>query len=149
MGIRESVTATVNAPADAVFRTVTDIGRLPEWNNGILEVVERPDPLQEGSVWKVKIRAMGQSWVSKSTLVALDPTSRRFAYRSQSDDDNPSYADWEWQVEPDGEGSRVTVSVDLNPITFWRKNLFIKIRRPGLRKEMGESLAALQSAVAP
>lgn len=149
MGIRESVTATVNAPADAVFRTVTDIGRLPEWNNGIVEVVERPDPLQEGSVWKVKIRAMGQSWVSKSTLAALDPTSRRFAYRSQSDDDNPSYADWEWQVEPDGEGSRVTVSVDLNPITFWRKNLFVKIRRPGLRKEMGESLAALQSAVAP
>ncbi|MDQ3639951.1 MAG: SRPBCC family protein [Actinomycetota bacterium] len=148
VGIRESATATIkSAPAD-VFRTVTDLKRLPEWNKGIVEVVELPDQLQEGSLWKVRVRAMGQSWVSKSTLTELDPESSRFAYRSQSDDGNPSFADWAWHIEPDGAGSRVTVTVDLNPLTFWRKNLLIKIRRTSLRKEMHESLAALQSAVA-
>lgn len=148
MGIRESATALIrSAPAD-VFRTVTDLERLPEWNKGIVEVLELPDELHEGSVWKVRIRAMGQSWVSKSTLTELDRESSRFAYRSQSDDGNPSFADWAWQVEPDGDASRVTVSVDLNPQTFWRKNLLIRIRRPGLRTEMQESLAALESTLA-
>lgn len=148
MGIRESATASIkSAPAD-VFRTVTDIKRLPEWNKGIVEIVEVPDQLHAGSIWKVRVRAMGQSWVSKSTLTELNPESGRFAYRSQSDDGNASFADWEWHIEPDGVGSRVTVAVDLNPLTFWRKNLLIKIRRTGLRKEMQASLAALQSALA-
>ena len=148
VGIRESATARIeSAPAD-VFRTVTDIRRLPEWNKGIVEVVELPDQLQEGSLWKVRIRAMGQSWVSKSTLTELDPQSGRFAYRSQSDDGNPSFADWAWHVEPDGARTRVTVTVDLNPLTFWRKYLLVKVRRTGLRKEMHESLTALESAIA-
>lgn len=147
MGTSESATATIkSAPAD-VFRIVADIKRLPEWNEGIVEVVELPDQLQEGSLWKVRVRAMGQSWVSRSTVTELDPGSGRFAYRSQSDDGTPSFADWAWHVEPDGAGSRVTVTVDLNPLTFWRRNLLIKIRRTGLRKEMNASLTALQSTV--
>lgn len=147
MGIRESATANVNvAPAD-VFRTVTDIQGLPTWNKGIVEIIELPDRLQEGSLWKVRVHALGQSWVSKSTLTELNPESGRFAYRSQSDDGNPSFADWAWHIEPDGAGSRVSVTVDVNPQTFWRRNLLIKLRRPGLRKEMQQSLEALQSAI--
>lgn len=147
MGIRESATAIIKSPMAEVFRTVTDIGRLPQWNKGIVEVVECPDELQDGSLWKVRVRALGQSWVSKSTLIEMDPESGRFAYRSQSDDGNPSFADWVWHIEQEGVGSRVTVTVDLNPLTFWRRNLLIKLRRTGLRKEMHESLAALQSVV--
>ena len=147
MGIRESASASVSvAPAD-VFRTVTDIKGLPRWNTGIVEIIEIPEPLQEGSLWKVRVHAMGQSWVSKSTVTELNAESGRFAYRSQSDDGNPSYADWAWQVESDGAGSRVTVTVDLNPQTFWRRNLLIKLRPPGLRKEMQQSLKSLQSAI--
>lgn len=146
VGIRESATANIkSAPAD-VFRTVTDIKRLPEWNTGIVEVVERPDQLQEGSLWKVRVRAMGQSWVSTSTLTELDPESRRFAYRSQSDDGNPSFADWRWQVQPDpsGKGTRVTVEVDVHPRTFLRRRVLSDLRRRGLRKAIEQSLAALQ-----
>ncbi|HVE64023.1 MAG TPA: hypothetical protein VNB94_09505, partial [Mycobacteriales bacterium] len=83
-----------------------------------------------------------------STLTELDPESGRFAYRSQSDDGNPSFADWVWHIESEDAGSRVTVTVDVTPLTFWRKNLLIKIRRTGLRKEMHESLTALESSVA-
>ena len=42
----------------------------------------------------------------------------------------------------------VTVTVDINPITFWRKHLFVRIRRPALRREMHDSLAALGAAAA-
>lgn len=145
--MRESATASFSSPPGDVFRTVTDVGRLPEWNTAITEVVERPDELREGSLWKVRVHALGQSWVSKSTLTELNPEAGRFAYRSQSDDGNPSFADWAWRIEPDGAGSKVTVTVDLNPQTFWRKHLLIKLRRPALRKEMQESLVALQAAV--
>ena len=48
MGIRESATASIkSAPAD-VFRTVTDIKRLAEWNKGIVEVVELPISCKKG-----------------------------------------------------------------------------------------------------
>ena len=50
--------------------------------------------------------------------------------------------------EPDGAGSKVTVTADINPRTFWRKRLLVKIRRVGLRKEMQESLEALAAFVA-
>jgi uncharacterized protein YndB with AHSA1/START domain len=149
MGRRESASARIGATPEAVFRLVTDVSRLPEWNRGITEVVEAPERLDAGSVWKVRIHALGQSWVSKSCVSALDPAAGRFAYRSQSDDGNPSYADWEWHVEPDESGSKVTVTVDPNPVTFWRKHLLIRIRRPSLRKEMQDSLTALAAAVRP
>ena len=146
MGRRESVSARIPASPAAVFDVVADVSNLPEWNRAITEVVEAPAPLDVGSVWKVRLHALGQSWVSKSTVSVLDPVSGRFAYRSQSDDGNPSYADWEWHVEPAGSGSVVTVTVDLNPTTFWRKHLLVRIRRPALRKEMHESLASLDAA---
>jgi len=145
MGKRETASTRVSASPDPVFRTLTNVSKLPEWNHAITEVVEAPAQLAVGTVWKVRIRALGRSWVSKSQVSALDPATRRFAYRSQSDDGNPSYADWEWHVEPDGDGSVVTVTVDLNPITFWRKHLLVRVRRPALRKEVQASLDALRA----
>jgi uncharacterized protein YndB with AHSA1/START domain len=147
MGLHESATLRISAPAEAVFRLVSDPTKLPEWNHAITEVVEAPDHLASGSVWKVKIHAFGQSWVSRSQVSTLNSATGRFAYRSQSDDGNPSYADWEWHIEPDQDGSKVTVSVDLNPVTFWRKYLLVRIRRPALRKEMQDSLEALGAAI--
>lgn len=147
MGTQESVSARVGASPEAVFSLVTDVSRLPEWNQAITGVVEAPERLDAGSEWKVRLHALGQTWVSKSQVSAIDPLTGRFAYRSQSDDGNASYADWEWHVDADGDGSMVTVTADLNPVTFWRKHLLVRIRRPALRKEMRASLAALDGVV--
>jgi hypothetical protein len=95
----------------------------------------------------VRLHALGQTWVSKSQVSAIDPVAGRFAYRSQSDDGNPSYVNWEWRVDGDGDGSVVTLTAELNPMTFWRKHLLIRIRRPVLRREMRASLAALDDVV--
>jgi hypothetical protein len=141
--MRETVSTHVDASPTAVFERVTDITRLPEWNRAIPEVLEQPRQMVPGSVWKVRLHALGQSWVSTSTLVELDETERRFRHRSQTDDGNPSYADWEWNVTADGTGSIVTVAVELHPLTFWRKYLLVHLRRPALRREMKTSLVAL------
>ncbi len=145
--MRESATAHVGASPAVVFARLTDIARLTEWNDAITEVIEQPAQLTPGVVWKVRLHALGQSWVSRSTLVELDPEHQRLRHRSQTDDGNPSYADWEWTVEPDASGARVTATVELHPCTFWRKYLFVHLRRPALRREMRASMAALSTTV--
>jgi hypothetical protein len=147
MDLRESTSARVDASPAAVLARVTDIARLSEWNAAISEVVEQPAELAPGAVWKVRLHAVGRSWVSKSRLVELDEPHGRFRYRSQSDDGNPSYAEWCWTVQPDGSASSVTVAVELHPMTFWRKRLLVHVRRPSLRREMRASLVALWSTV--
>ncbi len=138
----------MEASSAAVFARVTDIARLPEWNRAIPEVLELPPQMTAGSVWKVRLHALGQSWVSKSTVVELDETGRRFRHRSQTDDGNASYADWEWEVTPEGTGATVRVTVDLHPLTFWREYLLVHVRRPALRREMRASLLALSKLMA-
>jgi len=138
-----TVSTYVDAPATAVLYQISDIARLPEWNSAITEVVESPAQLVPRAVWKVRLHALGQTWVSTSTLDELDEPAGRVRYRSQTDDGNPSYADWEWLIARDGPGSRVTVAVTLHPVTFWRKRVLAKLRRPALRREMQTSLGAL------
>ena len=62
--------------------------------------------------------------------------SRRFAYRSGTDDGNPSVAHWAREVTEDPTGSRVTVALTLRPGTFWRR-LLAPIR--GYRRQAGMS----------
>jgi uncharacterized protein YndB with AHSA1/START domain len=143
-----SVTEGVPEPADDVFAFLTDLDRLPEWNAIIAEVVERPDVVQHDAEWIVEIKAMGTSWKSRSKVEEYDPQRRVFAYRSCTDDGNPSYVIWRWQIEPDGDGaSRVTVGWDLHPETFWRRVLLSRIRGRQLRREVPASIGALARAM--
>jgi uncharacterized protein YndB with AHSA1/START domain len=146
VGLSESASVLISATPEKVFCLVTDPLRLPLWNRAIVELTDGPACLEPGSIWKVRMHALGRSWVSKSQVATLDPASGHFSYRSQSDDGNPSFADWDWQIEPDDDGSRVTVGVDLNPATFWRKRFLVHLRRPALRKEITESLESLRAA---
>jgi uncharacterized protein YndB with AHSA1/START domain len=137
----------VSAPADVVFATVTDLRRLPTWNRRILRVVDMPPELVAGADWVVEIRLMGKRFKSRSTVLELDPLERRFVHRSKPDDDNPSSTVWTWHVEPEGEGSRLTVSWHLQPLTPSRRLLAAPMRARQIpRDDMPASLAALVTA---
>lgn len=137
-------TTVVDAPPEQVFRHVTDIDRLPAWNTEIARIVESPGTLVVGAQWVLEIRAMGTHWNSRSQVVAIDPARGHFAYRSVSDDGNPSHADWRWDVSEEAAGTRVRVAVDIHPRTFWRRALLSRVRRPSLQKAMERSLRALR-----
>ena len=109
---------------------------------------ERPDDaLYLEAEWVVEFRALGQKWRSRSTVEELDAAHRRFVYRSRTDDGNPSYGRWTWEVAVDPAGSRVTVTSELHPVTFWRRVHLGRIRARQLaRTELPASLAALASA---
>lgn len=138
----------IEADADAVFAQICDVAALARWNDAIVQVVELPSTWRPGAEWMVRMEVLGRSWDSRSRLVVLDRQRRRFAYRSGTDDGNPSYAEWVWEVAAAPGGSEVTVSVALRPRTFWRRMLLGRIRRRQLaRRELPASLARLAGGV--
>ena len=113
------------------------------------EVVERPARLSPGEEWVVEFGVLGRKWRSRSTLLELDESRGLFAYRSATDDGNPSYSEWLWVVEPHPAGSIVAVKWTLNPQTFWRKVLLSRVRHHQLKSEVSASLEALALSLRP
>jgi uncharacterized protein YndB with AHSA1/START domain len=149
MSKKSSTTTALGVPADTVFATITDIARLPDWNAIMTRVVEGPTHREPGAEWVVEFHALGTKWRSRSRVEEIDADARRFAYRAATDDGNPSYAIWRWEVVDAGGGCEVRVSWELNPVTFWRRNLLVHIRSRQLRRqEVPGSLAALAQAAA-
>lgn len=141
---RASVSVDLAADADAVFASITDLARLPKWNDRMTRVIELPDRLEPGAEWVVEFKVFERKWRSRSRVHSVDLGTRSFAYRTQTDDGNPSVSEWRWDVEPTAAGSRVTVAWNLHPATFWRRLLFARIRARQLaRTEVPASLAAL------
>jgi uncharacterized protein YndB with AHSA1/START domain len=144
MGGRASVAGTVPTAPDEVFTFLTNLDRLPEWNSIMTRLVDRPDALEPGAEWVVEFKALGNTWRSRSRVEEYDVARRVFAYRSCTDDGNPSYAIWRWIVDPGAQGgSQVTVSWDLNPATFWRRALLARIRARQLKREVPASIDSL------
>jgi uncharacterized protein YndB with AHSA1/START domain len=147
MEYTHSATTVIDAPPAEVFERITDIDHLPDWNIEIPKVVERPAVFEVGAQWVVQIHAMKTHWNSRSTVTELDLAKHRFAYRSQSDDGNPSHADWTWQLTEVDGGTRVIVSVAGRPKTRFRRLIASRIRPRGLHKAMQQSLNTLREKV--
>jgi uncharacterized protein YndB with AHSA1/START domain len=139
--------ATIPADPATVFDAITDVSRLPAWNARMTCVIERATAMTPGAEWVVEFKALGQTWQSRSTLDEIDASTRRFSYRSATDDGNPSRALWRWEVDQAADGSRVTVRWELNPVTFWRRVLLGRIRARQLSSEVPASLDALSVLV--
>jgi uncharacterized protein YndB with AHSA1/START domain len=141
-----TATAFVDATPEAVFDFLTDLAKLHEWNAAIERVVETPAALTYGSEWVVVMHPRGlPRWDSRSRLEAIDHEALRFAYRSATDDGNPSFVQWSWQVIAVDGGAQVTVLWDVHARTFWRRVLFApRFRRPQLAREVPASLGAVQ-----
>jgi uncharacterized protein YndB with AHSA1/START domain len=139
----------IDRDVDTVFSLISDPARLSSWNRAIRATITAPGELVAGAQWVVEMHALGQSWRSRSTLVEIDRDAHRLAYRSQTDDGNPSFADWIWNVTGDSTGCVVEVSVDLHPATFWRRVLLAHVRARQLRRgELPDSLEQLERTVA-
>ena len=144
--MKGSVTERVPADPDALFDLITDVDRLPTWNDHIHHVVANPGELVDGSEWVVQMRANGARWKSRSHLEELDPVARRFHYISRTDDNNPSRAHWRWELVPVDGGTEVTVQWALQPRTFFRIKLAAPLRHRQLHGEVRTSINAAATA---
>ena len=142
--IHDHAEATIVADASALFTTITDIDRLPEWNRAIEHVLDRPASLTPGAAWTVQMHpSRPVRWQSVSTVEELDSDRLRFRYRTVNADGNPSYTLWAWEVTPAAAGVQVSVSWDVHLKTLDRRLLAGPIRKRQLRKEVAVSLRAL------
>ena len=142
-----AATTRVSASAREVFDLITDLDRLPEWNQAIERILEHPEALTPGAEWVVVMHPSGTPrWKSRSHLEEIEPCAR-LVYRSHSEDTNPSYARWQWDITPAHDGVQVTVSWDAHPKTMGRRLLAARIRRRMLAREVPESLEALAGAL--
>lgn len=143
-----TLTRHCDVAPDVALEMITDLNQLPAWNAAITRVVGAPASPVPGQEWVVEVAALGQRWASRSRVTLLDREARVFSYRTQSDDGNPSYADWTWTVKDAPAGCEVAVTWQLSPQTFWRRALLARIRQRQLRRtEVPASLAALHAAL--
>lgn len=141
-----SVSVELPAGADDVFALVTDVARLPEWNERIVALESPPGPLTVGERWTVRVDLPGKRFASESEVLELDPRQRRFAHRSKPVDANPSFSVWTWEVTPTAGGCRVQVSWTLEPRTFGRR-LVTVVRSRMLPAEVTTSIQRLGAVV--
>ena len=136
----------VAAPPDDVFALITTPERLPEWNGAIVRVVDAPDQLSPGAEWVVQLSALGQSWPSRSTVVAHRSGSATLCVPFADRRRQPLLRRLVVAGCRCSRGCEVTVSCALHPATFWRRVLLAKIRSWQLRRrELPASLHALAS----
>jgi uncharacterized protein YndB with AHSA1/START domain len=140
----------IDATPQAVFDLITDVDRLPEWNNAIEAVLERPTVLTEGDEWTVTMHPPRMpSWQSISRVEKLDRRELRFAYETRNADGNPSFVKWSWAIVDIGDRTEVTVTWDCYLKTMDRKLLAGPIRKRHLAREVPKSLVALAHALSP
>jgi carbon monoxide dehydrogenase subunit G len=91
----------VDRSAEVVYALVRDLERAPEWQDS-LESVD----VEAGT----EVRRFGGRRVAASFFVLEDDPPRRFAISSEG---GPAEARAEFDLEPDGDGTRVVFTIDL------------------------------------
>ncbi len=127
MRVERSV-SIARPPAD-VFGYVADLRHDPEWHTDVLEVSSSTENVGVGTVFNVKVKpAMG---VSEGTMTVskLEP-GKLVEFQGHMGKMNPTVTNI---VETEGQGSRVTRRVDLEPPGM------MKIMTPMIKMTIGKS----------
>ena len=131
-----TATRQLDRPAGAVWEQLTDWDRAAEWLG--VDSIRAEGPTAVGT--ELVFRARGKE--RRSEIVAVDP-GRSVTTRSRQ---GGVTADYTYRVEPDGEGSRVTLTADVRTSGLWA--LLGPVIRAAIRKEDAGQLDALARTLA-
>jgi carbon monoxide dehydrogenase subunit G len=120
----------VDRSPEVVYALVRDLERAPEWQDS-LESVD----VEAGT----EVRRFGGRRVEASFFVLEDDPPRRFAISSEG---GPAEARAEFDLEPDGDGTRVVFTVDLRLRGAAR--LASGVVKPTAQREMRADLERLK-----
>ena len=127
----------INRTPDEVFAYATDPAHTPEWQSSALET-SVDGPVQAGASGKEVRKFLGRRMESTMKIEAFEPP-RRFALQVTS---GPVPFHVEQTVEPEGTGSRVSVTIEGEPGGFFK--LADPLVERAVRRELEGNLATLK-----
>ena len=136
--MEHSLTFPVDAPADDVWAVLSDVARWPEWTAS-MKTVERLDDgeLRVGSSARVKQPALPRVLWTVTDVVP----GRSFVWEARS---SGVHTKGIHRIEPDGDGSRVTLAIDQRGPMSWlvtllyarRTKRYVAMEAEGLRSRV-------------
>jgi uncharacterized protein YndB with AHSA1/START domain len=135
--------AVIDAPPDQVWRVLSDVSRMGEWSPELVKMV----PLKRGGLrlgqWYLGInRRKGIVWPTRSVVCTLH------AGRSLAWDVPTNGARWIWELNREGEGTRVVHRRPVPERLSWVANTFARLFLGGVEGHADELEAGMAQTVA-
>lgn len=126
-----------------VFALISDIERKHEWVSEVISSRQTSDgPVGKGTTYVDVVRFMGKK-SDIPTVITQYEQDRLLAYRHL---DGPIKAELRYELEPEGEGTRLKIDIDAE--FPWLFNLLGFVLRRKMRQQMDGNFAALKAALA-
>ncbi len=142
----DRLTLHIDAPPDVVYALAADVTRTPEFSPEIVSCTwldGATGPAPGARFQAVNKLSRGPAWKNRPVVIAAQP-GREFAF-SRTEKLSGTLV-WRYQLEPDGNGTRLTESYDVTtPIS--RLGWFIIGRLYGCRDRRAELRAGMQQTV--
>lgn len=100
----------IAAPAEVIFEHIADPARQPEWD-GNENLGHAPLGQRVRAVGDVFSMALTSGAIRENHVVEFEE-GRRIAWKPAEQGGEPIGHLWRWELEPDGEGTRVTHTYD-------------------------------------
>jgi carbon monoxide dehydrogenase subunit G len=105
-------TIHIDRAPDTVWTYMMDLSKASRWRNLVRSVAVRtPGPVRVGSELEITFDVMGKTRRAISEVWAYEP-ARRFGVRNT---ESQVTGVFEYSLQPDGAGTRVTFSCDVRP----------------------------------
>lgn len=125
----------IASPPDRVFAALTDLQNLKSWRTLESVRLEPEGPARVGSFIHTTVKGPGQTMRFVNEVTELDPVRRRYDDRWL---DGTFMIESGWEIEPNGEGTRVRWTTRYEPRGIFRLfgPLLVRIIRKGQVKDM-------------
>jgi hypothetical protein len=133
MSVKTEASVMIDCAPEAVFAVITDVVHHHEWSKGAGKVQDLTDtPAKMGTTWTQVTKLMGRDIEGHGKVHVYVP-NRQFGTQV----DKPFPGKMRWLVEPDGTGSKVTLSMEIEPGGF-----FGTVTAPILAKSIRDNFTA-------
>jgi carbon monoxide dehydrogenase subunit G len=114
MALEVTASAMVPAPPDQVFGLISDTARYSEWVTGTDAVTRTDGPAREGSTYDEVNPILGP-WKAKTHWRVVEHETPRRSRHESGDIPLSSHFEVVMEVAPEGDGSRVTMTLRGEP----------------------------------
>lgn len=147
----------VAAPPNAVYEIISDITRMGEWSPECTGGEwKRGAPGTVGASFEGHNRLGDQTWTAECEVVSADP-GRQFAWRVLTPEGDPAEGVWSFDIEPDGDGTRLTQRFVLRGVPVGMQRIrdslgpeeadtFLEDRQRGLLDGMRQTVSGIKAA---